>query len=360
MFRGLIKYNLLVMWNIIMKMKLKHVIIALSVLLVLVLAAPAFLVFTTNINAYSVTVKDKSLEYTGKEITPEVKLSKGFISLEEGEDFSVSYSDNTDVGKATVTVTGEGRYTGETIAEFEIDKAEQEIEGENSVAVGIFDTGKLDQTATTDISYSSDDKNLFKISENGKITPVAPGVGTVKVSAAETDKYKGSEKEITVEITETDSERVIRNTLEWAREIAADDSYTYGRGQCPKCHGSKKVYDCIAFMTASYWHGGKAASMERWCINHNHTSVIRQSMIDSPDWKGVGNPKTSSLEPGDVLFYYRPGDGRNHSGWFHVEIYNGNGQVVGAHTFGGKSCISVEPFNNYFRSYSDVYRYVGK
>ena len=188
---------------------------------------------------------------------------------------------------------------------------------------------------------------------------IAAGEATVEVEAAETDTHEAASKEVNIEITETEAQAQIRGTLEWARKIAADDSYTYGRGQCPVCHGGNKVYDCIAFMTAAYWHGGQVDMMERWCWNHNHTSVIRQAMIDSDVWEGIGNPKEEDLQPGDVLFYYRPGDGRNGSGWFHVEIYNGDGQVVGAHTFGGKRCISVEPFNNYFRSYSDVYRYVG-
>lgn len=326
----------------------------------LVLFAPAFLVFSTNLNAYSISVRDKNIEYTGEEITPKIKLSKGFISLEEGEDYTVSYSNNTDVGKATVTVTGEGRYSGEKSKSFEIDKASQTIEGDSSIDLGIFDTVSLDQSATTDISYSTDDSDLFTVDDSGTITPVSPGKGIVTVSAQETDTYKASSKEVKVEITETKSEHVIRNALEWARAIAADDSYTYGRGPCPKCHDTKKVYDCIAFMTAAYWHGGNAATMERWCVNHNHTSLVRKSMIESNDWKSVGNPKTKDLVPGDVLFYYRKGGGRNGSGWFHVEIYDGNGKVVGAHSFSGKRCISEEPFNNYFRSYCDVYRYVGE
>lgn len=328
-------------------------------LLAAVIILPVWFAYITNVENYNLKLSAEAAEYTGEPIKPKVKLQNGPFVLEEGADFTLQYEDNQEVGEATIEIEGKSTYHGSREAEFKIVKAHQDIEGKTKIVANIADDISMNQEADTDLSYSSSDESVLKVDEEGNVEALAAGEATVEVKAEGDDCYRPAEKEVTVEITETEVQKTIRETLEWAREKAADDSYTYGRGQCPVCHGGRKVYDCIAFMTASYWHGGQVPMMERWCRNHNHTSKIRQAMINSPVWKGVGNPRVEDLEPGDVLFYYRAGRGRNGSGWFHVEIYNGNGQVVGAHTFSGGRCISVEPFTNYFRSYSDVYRYVG-
>lgn len=59
-------------------------------------------------------------EYTGKAITPEINVVYDGITLKKGVDYTVSYSDNTQVGTATVTVKGIGNFKGETKASFEI------------------------------------------------------------------------------------------------------------------------------------------------------------------------------------------------------------------------------------------------
>jgi gliding motility-associated-like protein len=50
--------------------------------------------------------------YTGSGITPTVVVKDGSTTLLEGTEYTVTYSSNTDVGTATVTITGIGNYTG--------------------------------------------------------------------------------------------------------------------------------------------------------------------------------------------------------------------------------------------------------
>jgi len=58
--------------------------------------------------------------YTTKPVEPKVAVTLGEKELAEGTDFTVSYKDNTEVGKATVTITGKGAYEGQATATFEI------------------------------------------------------------------------------------------------------------------------------------------------------------------------------------------------------------------------------------------------
>ena len=58
--------------------------------------------------------------YTGKALTPEVTVKYKGVTLKEGTDYSAAYQNNTEVGTATVTVTGMGAYTGEVTKNFTI------------------------------------------------------------------------------------------------------------------------------------------------------------------------------------------------------------------------------------------------
>lgn len=58
--------------------------------------------------------------YTGSAVTPAVTVKDGSKTLVSGTDYTVSYANNTNVGTATVTVTGMGNYTETVEKTFEI------------------------------------------------------------------------------------------------------------------------------------------------------------------------------------------------------------------------------------------------
>ena len=58
--------------------------------------------------------------YTGKKIKPAVIVKMAKKTLKEGKDYKVSYTNNQNVGKATVTVTGLGKYSGTVTKTFSI------------------------------------------------------------------------------------------------------------------------------------------------------------------------------------------------------------------------------------------------
>lgn len=59
-------------------------------------------------------------QYTGNEITPEISIVYNGITLKKGIDYTVSYSNNTEVGTADVTVKGIGNFKGDANVNFEI------------------------------------------------------------------------------------------------------------------------------------------------------------------------------------------------------------------------------------------------
>lgn len=64
--------------------------------------------------------KIKSQSYTGSEIRPEITVKLGKIVLTQGTDYQISYENNVQAGKASVTVTGLGDYIGTKTVTFNI------------------------------------------------------------------------------------------------------------------------------------------------------------------------------------------------------------------------------------------------
>ena len=61
-----------------------------------------------------------AVTYNGTAQTPVITVKDGSTTLTSGTDYTVAYSNNTNVGTATVTVTGIGNYTGTKTATFTI------------------------------------------------------------------------------------------------------------------------------------------------------------------------------------------------------------------------------------------------
>lgn len=62
----------------------------------------------------------KDVVYTGKAVKPSVKVTYNGANLTVNKDYKVSYSSNKEIGKASITVTGLGGYTGTSKVSFNI------------------------------------------------------------------------------------------------------------------------------------------------------------------------------------------------------------------------------------------------
>ncbi len=74
----------------------------------------------TDLSAAEITTKYEEYTYTGEEIQPAVVVKLGNTKLTRDTDYTVSYSDNVNVGTATITVNGIGEYTGNTSKTFKV------------------------------------------------------------------------------------------------------------------------------------------------------------------------------------------------------------------------------------------------
>lgn len=150
--------------------------------------------------------------YSGRAKTPGVVVKDGVYRLNEGTDYTVSYSDNINVGTATITITGAGKYDSNTFktATFEITKAQAVITmGTDAVTIGIGET--YDCAATTNfgtVTYTmtSGTTTTASLSVAGVVTGRAVGTVTITASVPAGADYNAATSKsitITVETLET-------------------------------------------------------------------------------------------------------------------------------------------------------------
>jgi len=160
-----------------------------------------------TVDIASATIADIADQtYTGSAIKPTVTVTYGGATLVLDTDYSVSYSNNTNAGKATVTITGKGSYSGTKSAKFTINKASQVVTAEaesSSVVVGKKITITGSTTGDGALTYSlvsSSTGDAVVNKTTGKVKGVSPGKVKVKVTAAATDNYKKASKTITIKV----------------------------------------------------------------------------------------------------------------------------------------------------------------
>ena len=151
-----------------------------------------YIVDPASIKGATVTPKKASMTWTGKALKPGVAS----VVLADGTelattDYSVVYTNNTNVGTAKITVKGKGNYTGTATATFKITKATQKVKSvsptKKTVKAGA--SFKITAKATKEQGTAQ----FKKTSGNAGITISSAGKVTVKktVKAGKyTIKYK--------------------------------------------------------------------------------------------------------------------------------------------------------------------------
>lgn len=101
-----------------------------------------------NIEKGEVLLSTQKYTYNGKAKTPYATLLFNNKALKKDVDYTVTYSDNIEIGQATVTVTGIGNYKGELKATFAINPARQKISKLTSQYRGFAANWKKDTKVT--------------------------------------------------------------------------------------------------------------------------------------------------------------------------------------------------------------------
>ena len=140
-----------------------------------------------SISKASVTLSTSTYAYDGKAETPSVTVKVGGKTLKKDTDYTVSYSNNTKVGTAKVTITGKGNYTGSVSKTYSIknDFKKATVSGISTKAF----TGK-NITQTITVKYNG--KTLKKGTDYTVSYSNNKSIGTATVKIAGKGSYTGT------------------------------------------------------------------------------------------------------------------------------------------------------------------------
>ena len=115
---------------------------------------------TANNDITKATVSGISTKaFTGKNITQSITVKYNGKTLKNGTDYTVSYSNNKKVGKATVKITGKGKYGGVITKTFKINPAKQEIQKLTAKSKAFFvDWAQKGSATGYEIQYATNSK----------------------------------------------------------------------------------------------------------------------------------------------------------------------------------------------------------
>ena len=97
--------------------------------------------------------------FTGKNITQSITVKYNGKTLKNGTDYAVSYSNNKNIGTATVKIAGKGSYTGTITKTFKINPAKQEIQKLTAKSKAFFvDWAQKGSATGYEIQYATNSK----------------------------------------------------------------------------------------------------------------------------------------------------------------------------------------------------------
>ncbi|MBO5303824.1 MAG: carboxypeptidase regulatory-like domain-containing protein [Lachnospiraceae bacterium] len=115
---------------------------------------------TESVQLAEVTLEEDTYTYSGKEIKPVVTVKDTAGNVIDAANYTVSYTNNKNVGKATVTITAGGKYTGTVTANFTINPKSTKFTKAAAKSKGMKLTWKKQKTQVTgyEIRYSTSKK----------------------------------------------------------------------------------------------------------------------------------------------------------------------------------------------------------
>ena len=140
-----------------------------------------------SISKASVTLSTSTYAYDGKAKTPFVTVKVNGKTLKKDTDYTVSYSNNTKVGTATVKITGKGNYTGSVSKTYSIKN-----NFKKATVSGISTKAFTGKNITQNITVKYNGKTLKKGTDYTVSYSSNKNIGTATVKIAGKGSYTGT------------------------------------------------------------------------------------------------------------------------------------------------------------------------
>ena len=249
----------------------------------------------------------KAQTYTGSAIKPTITVKNGSTELKEGTDYSVTYSNNKNVGKAQVTIKGKGSYTGTKKVTFKIVKAANPLRLEVTEITFLRSDLTKKQTfsvgavgAAGKVTYTLSKKAVkakIKVTGNGQVTipkNCANGTYTITVKAKGNKNYKAAKETVTMRIVTNATKKNVNN-----KESAEKVAYTIENPESTYIVGADKNNGAEYTFTLTdgtvYTTGTPTGGQKQYTAGTVLNNVQSYTITDAP--------RPSDFPPSNDRFY---------------------------------------------------------
>ena len=269
-----------------------------------------FAIAPASLSDATVNLKPGTWTYDGTKKEPEVDSVVLGDNTLASDDYAVSYSDNINAGKATVTVAGKGNYEGEAERTFDIDQAAASITAPESIEKTAgdpdFDLGAKASTeveggSAVQLAYESSNGEVATVGNDGRVSVHAAGSATITVSAAEGGNYTAETKQVnlTVKAAPAPAPTPVSTNISAAKVTLSKTSFTYnGKAQKPSVKSvvlNGKTLKAGTDYTASIASGKKVGTYAvTVTAKGSYTGKASTSFVVNP--KGVTKLKVSKAK----------------------------------------------------------------
>ena len=164
-----------------------------------------FTITTTDIAEGGTVADIADYTYDGTAKKPTVKVQYTGTTLTKGTDYTVSYSNNTNAGTATVKITGKRNFHGTLTKTFKINKATPTFSGYSSYTRTVSRADwTLNTKSTSDavLTYKSSDTSIATVDSSGKVSlKGGTGVVYITVTSPATSNYAAATKQVKITVS---------------------------------------------------------------------------------------------------------------------------------------------------------------
>lgn len=265
-----------------------------------------------EISECSAQLAEDKFVYDGKEKTPDVVVKNGDTVLTKNTDYTISYKNNLNAGKAMVTVTGTGKYTGEVTKEFEIAKAAQELKvSPTEINISVGESAQIEVSGQGQISYKSDAEEKVTVSNTGKVTGKQAGKATITIAAAGNENYNSASKTLTVNVK---AENVVKEG--WKKD-SKGWWYQNKDGSYPKSQWKKIGTKWYHFDKNGYMETGWLLVNGSWYYLNSDGAMQTGWLLEKRIWYHLnldGKMETGLVTVGNAKYYLNK-SGKMQTGW---------------------------------------------
>lgn len=270
---------------------------------------------TKSIADCEITLSETSYTYNGKTQSPEIVVKDGDFVLQKGTDYIVSGDTVAlDAGTYTITVKGEGDYSGSKELSFKILPADPVLKFEVSEVTKTTEDGSFTNSldAVTDgvITYSSGNTAVATVnSSTGKVTIAGTGTTIIRAVATAGKNYKAGEASYNLTVTEKEVplslslENLSYSFGNIASSFGYPEKYMYPLNIYEMIFGKTTKatfwYDRDMDITGGKWRGNCAGFSGTAALMMDPSSGIKvQDFESSATLIGQLNSKSKSLSQG--------------------------------------------------------------